>query len=154
MTNQDAHEHTHDADTTSKVEAVDPKKEIQSPSTGSRCAHCHHCNVPSHVGESSTTAQLKLKWHQTFFDREMEVLTNGRHRYFWQPKKGIQRLSLKQFARKDDLGKDWFEYKSGTLNEDRSDKNKARVQLEKSASKAARKKSKGGSSKATTTDVK
>lgn len=68
------------------------------------------------------------------------------------------KLSLKQFARTlekagNKLAQDWFNNKRGMLNEQRSEKNRARVSLEKSATKLARrskKKGAGGSAKADT----
>lgn len=100
--------------------------------SGSRCDECSHCNNPNHVGQPSPGTTLKQRWHAE---------GNGK--------------SLKQFARsllasKDEAAKDWFDYKSGALNEVRSDKNKARVGLERQASKAARKKASKGATKNTT----
>lgn len=63
-------------------------------------------------------------------------------------------LSLKEFARRlvredNEHAKDWFANKAGLLNEERSDKNKARVSLEKSATKLSkRSKKKGGATPA------
>lgn len=55
--------------------------------------------------------------------------------------------SLKAFARKlasdgDQLAKDWFDCKNGALNAERSDKNRARVEIESAATRAAHRKSK------------
>lgn len=57
-------------------------------------------------------------------------------------------LSLKTFARKlvadgDQIAKDWFECKAGALNQERSDKNKARIETESVATKTAKRKKKG-----------
>lgn len=65
----------------------------------------------------------------------------------WHSEQTGKRLSLRAFARKlvaegDQVAKDWFAHKAGSLNQARSEKNVARIQLEKSATKLA-KKSKG-----------
>ena len=130
--------------------AETPKKE-EEVKPNSRCNDCHYCNVPAHVGKPSTADSLKLRWHQTFFNRVMEVLPDGRHRNFWTPKKGGY-PSLKQYAKelvakKDETAKDWLDHKGGSLNETRSDKNTARILQEKQASKAARRKKKAGGGK-------
>jgi hypothetical protein len=62
-------------------------------------------------------------------------------------------LSLKAFARGlvkqgDKTAEDWMAHKKGSLNTKRTDKSMARIALERMASKAARKKSGGGKSKA------
>lgn len=60
------------------------------------------------------------------------------------------RLRLRAFARdlvkqKNQVAIDWFAHKSGSLNQNRSDKNVARVLIERQATKAAHRKSKGAS---------
>lgn len=75
------------------------------------------------LGTASTSSKLKKLWVEA--------------------KKTAPHLSLKTFARKllaagDSLAGDWFAHKSGVLNETRSDKNKARVQLESTATKSSR----------------
>jgi hypothetical protein len=55
-----------------------------------------------------------------------------------------QKLSLKAFARKmaaegNQSAKDWFECKKGALNLERSDKNRARIETEGVATRAAKK---------------
>lgn len=63
--------------------------------------------------------------------------------------------SLKKFARElvksgNKVAKDWFDHKTGSLNAQRSEKNRGRISLESQASKAARrKKSQGKQAKAT-----
>ena len=69
-----------------------------------------------------------------------------------------QGVGLKEYARKlaaggDQMAIDWFAHKKGSLNQLVSDKNKARIALEKSASKLARSKKKGGGKKAEVKDV-
>lgn len=64
----------------------------------------------------------------------------------WHQREG-KKVSLKAFARKlaaegDQVAKDWLAHKAGSLNQKRSEKNVARVALEKAATKLA-KKSKG-----------
>lgn len=63
-----------------------------------------------------------------------------------------QKVSLKRFARElamsgDKVAKEWFGNKHGKRNQKRSDKNMARVSLEKQASKAARRKVKANAKK-------
>jgi hypothetical protein len=100
--------------------------------------------------------RLKLKWHQEHFDdSEFQILADGRHRHYWKPKKQVY-PSLKQFAKSqaaagDELSRDWLDHKAGSLNEPRSDKNIKRILEEKMASKAARRKSKAGGSKSSST---
>jgi hypothetical protein len=77
------------------------------------------------VGKASTSSKLKKLW--------VDAKKAGAH------------LSLKAFARKlkaegDSLAEDWFSHKLGALNETRSNKNQARVQLERSATKSSRSK--------------
>lgn len=136
---------------------AEPSKKEEEVRPNSRCNECNYCNVPAHVGSSigefTTSDQLKLRWHQTFFDRVMDVMPDGRHRTYWTPKKGGY-PSLKQYAKelvskKDELAKNWFAHKGGSLNQERSDKNKARILQEKQASKAARRKKKAGGGKDT-----
>lgn len=70
-----------------------------------------------------------------------------------------QHISLKSFVRKslankDDASailKEWFLNKKGTKNTGRSEQNTKRVELERQASKSARKKMGQGKNKATTT---
>ena len=63
-----------------------------------------------------------------------------------------QKLSLKRFAQElarsgDKVAKDWFANKKGARNQKRSDKNVARVAIEKQATKASRKKVKANTKK-------
>jgi hypothetical protein len=95
------------------------------------------------LGKGTAGGRIKALWHSECFTKKDLGLT-----------KIAGTPSLKAFARaKSKEGnqdaKDWFECKAGALNESRSDKNKTRVSLEKQASKAARKKTKGGGGKAT-----
>ena len=115
---------------TDSTQATEPtgKQEVEK---NSRCAICRYCNVPAHVGEPSVSEQIKSMWH-----------TQG------------EGLSLKQFAKAlvskgDKLAKEWLAHKHGSLNEQRSEKNKARASLESQATKAARKKKKAQGGKAT-----
>ena len=78
------------------------------------------------VGKGSTSKTLKKLWH---------AATTGKH------------LSLKDFARKladegEQVAKDWFAHKHGSLNKKRSEANVARVSLERAATKAAKRKTK------------
>lgn len=79
-------------------------------------------------------------------NREIGTATAGKAiKHLWY-KEG-KGLSLKAFARKlvaedNQTAKDWFEHKEGALNLSRSDKNRARVDVEKAATKSAKKASK------------
>lgn len=72
--------------------------------------------------------------------------------------KSESKLSLKQWARKlvkdgDQMAKDWFSHKKGSLEKVaqklRLEKKGGLISLQKTATKAARRKSKGGASKTT-----
>lgn len=77
-------------------------------------------------------------------NREVGTATAGEAiKHLWH-KEG-QGLSLKTFARKleaegNQSAKDWFACKKGALNQSRSDKNRARVEVEKAATKSAKRK--------------
>ncbi len=78
------------------------------------------------LGTATASKTIKKLWHAS---------TTGKH------------LSLKEFARKlaadgDQIAKDWIAHKHGSLNQKRSEKNVARVALERSATMASRKKTK------------
>jgi hypothetical protein len=106
------------------------------------------------LGVATAAKKIKQLWHERHFRL---VDANDRH----NPRKklwvaGRDTPSLKAFARlllKDEthgqVAKDWFDHKAGSLNEKRSEKNVARIALEKQATKAAkRKKSQGKQPKA------
>jgi hypothetical protein len=72
--------------------------------------------------------------------------TSDQIKKLWQAAQPI-RLSLKRFARQlltdkeqSSIPKEWFANKSGAKNEERSEKNRARVLIEAQASRAARRK--------------
>jgi Ulp1 family protease len=74
-------------------------------------------------------------------NRSMSKLIKSR----WSSEGGD--LSLKSFARKlaadgEQLAKDWLDHKKGSLNQGMSDTNRARIQLEKQATKLSRSKKK------------
>lgn len=111
------------------------------------------------VGKATASLTLKQMWHaEHHILRDVGDKRNPRKQE-WVPRSGAP--SLKKYARQlaasgNTTAKDWFEHKSGALNEKRNEKNTARVALEAQASKAARrKKSQGKQSKpATTTETK
>ncbi len=77
------------------------------------------------VGVATAAKTIKKMWHQQIG----------------------KKTSLKAFASKlaasgDQVAKDWFAHKAGSLNQKRNEKNVARISLEKSATKLS-KKSKG-----------
>jgi hypothetical protein len=78
-------------------------------------------NDKMNVGQATAGDIVKRRWH----------------------KEGRQG-SLKAFARKlvsegDQVAKDWFDCKKGALNAERSDKNRSRMDQERSATKMSRK---------------
>src|SRR5574337_1311348 len=91
-------------------------------------------NWSKQMRDKAVSRQLKKRWHN-----------EG------------EGTSLREFVRalvdnQDEMSplvKEWFKHKKGSLNQKRSDKNIARIQLEKSATKLARSKnkSKGGGAK-------
>lgn len=106
------------------------------------------------VGTATAANALKRLWHERHFKR---VDANNRfnpRKKFWVANRDCP--SLKDFARsllKDEtygkLANDWFADKLGAKNAKRSEKNIARIALEKQATRAAkRKKSQGKQPKA------
>ena len=135
---------SNDTSTSTVNERVDLVKAnaVASVKTSSRCNQCAHCNVADHVGKPTAAQSLKQRWQTT----------NAK-----------ENLSLKQYARQllasndadgKALASDWFDHKNGSLNETRNDKNKARIALERQATKSSRKKKKvGGKQEAAPTAV-
>lgn len=85
-----------------------------------------HRGPRGEVGTATASLTIKQRWHAS---------TTGKH------------VSLKSFARKlaaegDQVAKDWLAHKAGSLNQKRSEKNVARVALERAATRAAHRKTK------------
>lgn len=125
---------------TEKIEKTEEKQEVARGDRG-------------FVGTASAAQTLTQRWHQeNHLHQDVGDKHNPRKRR-WVRKAGSP--SLKQYARTllkagDALAKEWFANKRGAKNEKRSDKNQGRINLEKQASKAARrKKSQGKQAKAT-----
>jgi hypothetical protein len=124
------------------VEAAptEPKSEVVPP--GER----------GEVGQPTAGLTIKQQWHEAHFTlKDVGDKHNPRKRV-WVRNHGAP--SLKRYARDlaksgNQTAKDWFDHKAGSLNEERSEKNRTRISLEKTASKAARrKKSQGKQGKA------
>ncbi len=106
------------------------------------------------LGVATAGLTIKQLWHEKHFRRVDANDRNNPRKKLWTPMRGAP--SLKEFARsllKDEshsqVAKDWLDHKHGSLNQERSEKNKARVALEKTATKQAkRKKSQGKQPKA------
>ena len=108
--------------------------------------------VRGEVGTASASQTIKQMWRQTHCRREdVNDNLNPRKR-IWIPNRNAP--SLKAFARTllkegNQVAKDWFAHKGGSENAQRTEKNAARVQLERQASKNARRKTgKGGKASA------
>ena len=98
------------------------------------------------LGVATAGDTIKQMWRAAHFKRSDEDT--------WARLPGAP--SLKKFARElaksgNKVAKDWFDHKTGSLNAERSEKNRGRISLESQASKAARrKKSQGKQAKAAT----
>ena len=110
------------------------------------------------LGEATPAKAVKLLWHEEHFILQNVGDKHNPRRQAWVRKAGAP--SLKRYAKQlasagNQVAKDWFANKDGLLNEERSDKNKTRISLEKAATKQAkRKKSQGKQGKpAATTDA-
>lgn len=101
------------------------------------------------LGTATPSKALKHLWHEEHFTRQ--------DKHSWRRNGGAP--SLRKFAKQlaasgNQVAKDWLDNKSGGLNQERSEKNRGRISLEKQASKAARrKKSQGKQGKAAATDT-
>lgn len=106
------------------------------------------------VGEASASTKVHQMWREKHFDRVPAPTKWNPGRRVWVEKGGAP--SLKQFARElaregNQDAKEWFANKRGAKNEKRSDANVKAASEARMASKAARKKTKQGGGKATTT---
>jgi hypothetical protein len=92
------------------------------------------------VGKPTAALTLKQRWHNECFNLEK---VGKRKVYVAKP--GAP--SLRTFARQliqagDQVAKDWFDHKKGSLNQERSMTTQKRITEEKNATKMARRKSK------------
>jgi len=123
---------------TETTEPVETKKaEPEAPSRGDR----------GEVGVATAALKIRQLWHETHFTRKDVGDKNNPVKRIWVPNHGTP--SLKRFARElaksgNQVAKDWFANKKGAKNQKRSEKNVARINLEKQASKAARRKKSQG----------
>jgi hypothetical protein len=120
---------------------------------------CQICNSSEYTGEYRFVEKqlnriIPSAKEQYMSKEKLSVSASLKSRFAKEGKD----MSLKQFARMlavngDQTAIDWFANKLGACNEARSDKNKKRVELEKSSTKSARrsKKKGGGATVATAT---
>ena|SRR5271165_2639957 len=104
------------------------------------------------VGIASASQTLKQMWHEAHHVLQSVGNSKNPRKELWVKHKGAP--SLKKFGRQLALAKDpvamaWLSNKSGGLNEKRTDKNRARISLERQASSSARKKKSQKAPKAT-----
>lgn len=99
------------------------------------------------LGQATAGLTIKQMWHAAHFTRkDVGDKHNPRKRVFVR---NHGAPSLKRFARDlaksgNDVAKDWFAHKAGSLNTERTDANKTRISLEKQKTREAkRKKSQG-----------
>lgn len=100
------------------------------------------------VGVATAGLKIRQLWHDAHFTRkDIGDKHNPRKRIYVPNPGGAP--SLKKFAREllkagDAVAKEWFANKRGAKDQKRTEKNQARVNLEKQASKAARRKASQG----------
>lgn len=115
-----------------------PKAESEESARGDR----------GEVGVATAGLKIRQLWHDAHFTRkDIGDKHNPRKRIYVPNPGGAP--SLKKFAREllkagDAIAKEWFANKRGAKNQKRTEKNQARVNLEKQASKAARRKASQG----------
>lgn len=94
------------------------------------------------VGTATPSLTVKQQWHAKCFKESDANDRNNHRKTTW--KRLPKTPSLKRFARElaasgDATAKAWLDNKLGSNSEKRSDKNIARVALERQATKASRK---------------
>ena len=92
-------------------------------------------------GQPTAALTIRQMWHHAFFER---VGGHGNRRE-WVVKLGVNAPSLKRFARGlvakgDQVAKDWFAHKKGSLNLKRSDANEKAAREAFIATKTERRK--------------
>lgn len=97
------------------------------------------------VGEATAGLTIKQKYHQTYFTRVDADDKHNPNKRVWVKNEGAP--TLKQFARHlakdgDQVAKDWFAHKRGSMNAKRSDANIKAAKEAASATKAAKRKTK------------
>jgi hypothetical protein len=126
-----------------KIEKKEEKKESARGSRGE-------------LGVATAGLAIRNLWHSEHFSRvDANDKGNFRKRHFVR---NHGAPSLKKFARElaksgNQVAKDWFANKGGAQNAKRNDKNQGRINLEKQASKAARRKKSQGKQAKPTTDA-
>ena len=92
------------------------------------------------VGKPTAALTLKQRWHDECFTLEK---LGKREVYVAKPKAPSLRTFARQLAKTgDQVAKDWFDHKKGSLNQERSMTTQKRITEEKNATKMARRKSK------------
>lgn len=110
------------------------------------------------LGTATAKLTITQRWREAHFTRK-DANDKGNFRKRHYVPNHVPAVSLKKFAREllkagDPVAKAWFANKQGAQNAKRTDKNQGRVNLEKIASKAARrKKAQGKQGKAATPDA-
>ncbi len=134
-----------------KTEKTDKKTKAEKAAEAEQSARGER----GEVGIATAALTIRKMWHEAHFDHKDANNKGNFRKRVWVPKPG-PRVSLKKFAREllkagNQVAKDWFAHKRGSMNAQRSEKNTGRISLEKQASKAARrKKSQGKQGKAAT----
>jgi len=96
--------------------------------------------VRGNVGKPTAALTLKQRWHDECFTLEK---LGKREVYVAKPKAPSLRTFARQLAKTgDQVAKDWFDHKKGSLNQERSMTTQKRITEEKNATKMARRKSK------------
>jgi hypothetical protein len=95
------------------------------------------------LGVATTSLTIKQQWHEATHVLEDVGDRHNPRKQEWVRKAGTP--SLKQYARQllasgNELAKDWFARKGGSMNAKRSDSNLSRASAEATASRAARRK--------------
>lgn len=110
---------------------------------------CQICNTSEYTGDYKYVERLNRitpsAKEQCMSKDKFSVSTSLKSRFVKEGKD----MSLKQFARMlatkgDEMALRWFDNKHGACNAYRSEKNRVRVSLEKTATKSARRSKKGG----------
>lgn len=99
------------------------------------------------LGVATPADAIKLMWHNEHHIVQATGNKNNPRKEVWVKRHGAP--SLKRYARTllaagNEVAKSWFANKDGATNTGRSDKNIARIALERTASKSARKKASQG----------
>lgn len=124
-------------------EQSEQKKEKAEPVRGDR----------GELGTATAGLTIRQRWHEAHFIRVNAGLKQNPNKRIWVRNPGAP--SLKAFARSllkgmmselgggDQVAKEWFDHKRGSLNQKRSDANVKASMEARTATKAAKRKKKG-----------